>query len=637
MVQSATNFSANRFGAHPLEPLSGAEVLSAVAIVRADSRATPTTRFVSVALWEPPKNGVLGFEPGDQFDRAAEFILLDNETGQCVEAAVSLTQQVVKFWKRRCGVQPAIMLDEIVESEAALKRSPEFIAALRKRGVTDPDLVMVDPWSAGAYGDEPEEERDRRLVRAISYVRSEALDNGYARPLEGLLAIIDLNSMEVLRVEDFGVVPLPPEAGNWTRNYINATREGLRPLEIIQPEGPSFSVDGHEIRWQNWRFRIGFTAREGLVLHTIGYADNGKMRPIIHRASLSEMVVPYGDPGVTNYRKNAFDIGEYGIGQLANSLELGCDCLGQIRYFDANFVTSRGEPFTIKHAICLHEEDEGILWKHTDWRSGEVEVRRSRRLVASFIATVGIYDYAFYWNFYLDGSLGLEVKLTGIANSCALEPGQKPQHGTEVAPQLCAPYHQHVFNARLDMCLDGPLNSVYEVNGKAVPPSSKNPYGNAFVAEHTLLEREADAQRLCNMPSSRYWKVVNRSVKNRLGESVGYRLLPGENALPFADENSAVIRRAGFLNKHLWVTPYRPGERYAAGDFPNQRPGGDGLPVWTKANREIADTDLVVWYTFGHTHIPRPEDWPVMPAHRIGFMLKPDGFFHSNPALDLPA
>ena len=620
---------------HPLEPLSKAEVEAVVEVVKRDTRITGTSRFVSIMLNEPAKDAVVSYEPGYQVEREAFVVLLDNATGQCVEAVVSPTRQAVASWRPQDGVQPAIMLDEFVECEEAVKRSPEFLEALRKRGVDDMDLVMVDPWSAGSYGVEPEDDKGRRLSRALAWVRSEPTDNGYARPLEGVIAVVDLNRMEVLRVEDYGVVPLAPEPGNWTRSHITETRTDSRPLEIVQREGPSFAVNGHEIRWQKWSFRIGFTPREGLVLYTVGYEDQGRVRPILYRASLSDMVVPYGDPGESSFRKNAFDIGEYGIGQLANPLKLGCDCLGEIRYFDAHMVDSRGRPATIENVVCLHEEDNGILWKHTDWRTEEVEVRRSRRLVVSFVSTVGNYEYGFYWNFYQDGTLELEIKLTGIANTTGLMPGEKPKYGTEVAPQLNAPYHQHIFNARLDMSVDGDANSVYEVNTRGLQRGPDNPHGNAFVAEHTLFECEQDAQRLCNMTSSRYWKVANQTVKNRMGEPVGYRLIPAENAVPFAQDDAAVMRRAGFLGRHLWVTPYEADEKYAAGDYPNQRAGGDGLPQWTEANRPIADTDLVVWYTFGHTHIPRPEDWPVMPVHRIGFMLKPDGFFHSNPAMDL--
>ncbi len=635
-VENLANMSTSAPAPHPLEPLSIDEIRTAVEIIRADVNFSPSARFVSLALNEPAKTVVLSHLSGDRVDREAFAVLLDNESGHCVEVVASLARQTVVARTVIKGVQPAISPDEIAECGAAVKRSPEFVEALRKRGVTDPNLAMVDPWSAGAYETDLPSDEGRRLVRALISVRSEPGDNGYARPVEGLLAIVDLNRMEVVRIEDHGVVPLPPESGNWSRRYIDETREAPKSLEIVQEDGPSFTVDGHEIRWQNWRFRIGFTPREGLILHTVGYEDEGQLRPIIYRASLSEMVVPYGDPKVTSYRKNAFDIGEYGIGQIANSLKLDCDCLGEIRYFDAHMVDSKGNATTIENAVCLHEEDSGILWKHTDFRNGDVEVRRSRRLVVSFITTVGIYDYGFYWNFYQDGSLEFEAKLTGIPSAIAHMPGYKPKHGTLVAPQLNASYHQHIFNARLDMNLEGQTNSVYEINVKPTPLGDENPHGNAFAAEHTLLKREQGAQRLCNMPSSRYWKVVNESVRNRLDEPVGYRLVPGENAVPFASDDASVIKRAGFLKKHVWVTPYRDDEKYAAGDYPNQRATGDGLPQWTSADRSIQDTDLVVWYTFGHTHIPRPEEWPVMPVHRIGFMLKPDGFFHRNPALDVP-
>jgi primary-amine oxidase len=247
------------------------------------------------------------------------------------------------------------------------------------------------------YGTERPEEHGKRLSRALCWVRSEASDNGYARPLDGVVAIVDLNKMEVMRVEDYGVVPLPPESGNWFRSYQKDFRKDIRPLEIVQSEGPSFTVEGYEVAWQKWKFRIGFTAREGLVLHDVSYNDAGHQRPVLYRASICEMVVPYGDPAEKDFRKNAFDIGEYGIGHFANSLELGCDCLGHIRYFDARMNDSRGKPVTIKNAVCLHEEDAGLLWKHTDWRTGQSETRRSRRLAVSFVATVGNYEYGFFW------------------------------------------------------------------------------------------------------------------------------------------------------------------------------------------------------------------------------------------------
>lgn len=616
---------------HPLEPLRAEEVAAAVAIVRADRNVGSTYRFPCVTLNEPPKEFVLNFQAGDLFDRQAFLILLNNQTGEAFEAIVSLRQQQVISWKHVPDIQPNIMADELSECEATVKAHPDFQVAIAKRNL-DMELVVVDPWAIGHFGIEGE--NGIRLSRCLCYLRTTPESNFYARPIDGLIPVVDLNKMEVLRIEDLGIVPVPPEAGEYEPQFQPSLRSDIKPLQITQPEGVSFSIDGHEIRWQKWRMRIGFTPREGLVLYQVGYEDQGRVRSILYRASLAEMVVPYGDPRPQHYRKNAFDVGEHGVGMLANSLEYGCDCVGEIRYFDAHLTNSRGEVSTIKNAVCLHEEDFGMLWKHTDWRRDAVEVRRSRRLALSFISTVDNYEYAFFWYFYQDGTIQYEVKLTGILLVGAL--ADQPKYGTVVAPEVNAINHQHFFSLRLDFDLDGCKNSVYEVNTEAEPIGAENPYGNAFYAVPTLLETEQAAQRLIDPLTARYWKVVNPNVKNRLGQPVGYKIVPGENVLPFAHPSSPILKRAGFMTKHLWVTPYAPDERYSAGDYPNQHPGGEGLPLWTQADRSIANTDLVVWYTFGHHHIPRPEDWPVMPTAYSGFMLKPVSFFDANPALDVP-
>jgi primary-amine oxidase len=635
MAVSLTSNDSKTAALHPLEPLSPEEISAAVAVVRTSGRLGPRARFVTVLLHEPPKQAVLEYRGGDPVEREAFIIILDNADGRTYEVVVSITAGTIKSWKHIPRVQPSIMLDEFFECENTLKHDPGFQEALRKRGITDFSLLMVDPWSAGYY--EAEEERTLRLARAITWVRAEPNDNGYAHPVEGLLALVDLNAMKVVKIEDNGVVPLPTQPGNYSTDSIQEFRRDLRPLDITQPEGPSFTVQGHEVRWQKWRFRIGFTPREGLVLYTIGYEDQGRLRPIIYRASLVDMVVPYGDPHPNHYRKNAFDVGEYGIGMLANALELGCDCLGDTRYFDACMTDSRGQVVRLRNAICMHEEDCGILWKHMDWRTNRTEVRRSRRLVVSFIATVGNYEYGFYWYFYQDGTLQFEIKMTGILNTGALPDGQTRKYGTLVAPRLYAPNHQHFFNVRLDMMVDGLRNSVYEVHTEAEPMGPENPLGNAFYEQSTLLRTEAEGQQLTDAQCARYWKIVNPTVLNSLGQPVAYKLMPGENVLPFVHPEASVTRRAAFITKHLWVTPYHPAEKYATGDYPNQHPGGAGLPEWTQANRAIEHTDLVLWYTIGMHHIPRPEEWPVMPVSSLGFSLKPLGFFDRNPALDVPA
>jgi primary-amine oxidase len=406
-------------------------------------------------------------------------------------------------------------------------------------------------------------------------------------------------------------------------------------LNIEQPEGPSFKVDGWKVNWQKWSFRVGFTPREGLVLHQLAYQDGEHKRSIIHRASVTEMVVPYADPTANHYWKSAFDAGEYGLGMLANALELGCDCLGNIHYFNIPAADEQGQPFEMKNAVCMHEEDYGILWKHYEFRNGLFEVRRSRRLVISFFATVGNYDYGFYWYLYQDGTIQLEAKLTGIIQTAAVMPGEKYAWGGMVDDNLGGPTHQHFFNVRMHMDLDGGGNTVTEHEFAQRPWGTDNPYGNAFDLKSKTLSRERDAAAIADGQSGRYWKVTNPNSKNSVGNPVGYKLIVTPSPVMLAQEGSFVRKRGGFATKHVWVTPYDPAEKYASGDYPNVHAGGDGLPHYIEQNRSIENTDIVLWHSFGHTHVCKPEDFPVMPVEYAGFMLKPNGFFAANPANDI--
>jgi primary-amine oxidase len=434
------------------------------------------------------------------------------------------------------------------------------------------------------------------------------------------------------------VVPLAPERGSYLPEHNEPHRDDLRTLEITQPDGASLTVDGNLLTWQHWTMRVAMTPLEGLVLHDVGWIDRGSgaTRTVLHRAAISEMVVPYGDPDPMHSWKNAFDVGEWGLGRMANSLTLGCDCLGEITYLDAVFASEHGKPYVLKHAVCIHEEDYGILWKHTDMVTGRAEVRRSRRLVVSSIATVGNYEYGFFWYFYLDGTIQLEVKLTGIMSTKGIPVDGTTTHGTVIAPGLAAPIHQHLFCARLDPAVDGPVNEVHEVSFAGEPPGPDNPLGNAIGRRVERLGSEAAARRDVDAASSRHWRLVNPERTNGLGQPVAYRLVPGSTPRLLADPRSSIARRAGFARHNLWVTPYRPEERRAAGDYPNQHSGGAGLPEWTAADRALVGTEIVVWHTFGVTHSPRPEDWPVMPVEYCGFHLVAAGFFDRNPTLDLP-
>jgi primary-amine oxidase len=610
---------------HPLDPLSSGEVAAAASIVRAAHDLGAGMRFETIVLSEPE---------GGQDDRRAFVSTYDIATGDLFEAVVSLGDGTVKSWTPRPCAKPRIAPDEFLMAEKIAKADPLFVEALAKRGITDLSLVCSDPWSCGVFG-HPDEE-GRRLIQTISFVRNRPYDNHYAHPIEGLSAIVDINRGEVVRIDDFGVVPVPRAEGNYASRFQETWRTGLKPIEVVQPEGPSFTVDGYGVSWCGWKFRIGFTPREGLVLHDLSINDGGTQRSIVKRACLAEMVVPYGHPAGVHPRKNAFDCGEYGIGVLANSLVLGCDCLGSIHYFDAVVNRIDGTAETIQNAICLHEEDCGILWKHSDFRTQETDVRRSRRLVISFVATVGNYEYGFYWHLYLDGTIELDVKLTGIINTAGVMQDGSVGRGTLVSPGLVGHIHQHVFNVRLDMAVDGPNNTVVEVDTVLDPPGPNNPYHNALSIVETPLLTEKAARRNGDAGHVRSWRVVNREKKSAIGHHPGYRLV-AHSALrtPHAPDNQ-VGQRAGFVAHDIWVTPTRSDERWPAGDYVNQSKPGEGLPKWTEQDRSVADQPITVWHSFGHNHIVRPEDFPVQPVVHCGFILQPFAFFARNPTLDIP-
>jgi primary-amine oxidase len=626
---------------HPLEPLTADEVAAASTILKEARGLGPSSRFVFVTLHEPSKEQVTGWTSGDEpLPREAHIVLYERGARTTCEAVVSLTTGDVVSFTEVPGVQAPIMAEEFESCEEIVRSDPRWQEAMRRRGVEDFSLAMVDPWASSWTGPEDDPAR-RRIARPLTWIRSAPGENGYARPIEGLIVLVDLDKGEVIEVQDHGVVPLPTEAGNWEEPWVFADdnvpgvsgyRDDVKPIEITQPDGPSFTVDGHAVSWQKWTLRIGFTPREGLVLHEVAYAG----RSIVYRASLAEMYVPYGDPAPTHRFKNVFDQGEYGVGWLANPLTLGCDCVGHIQYFDGVVNDNDGGAVVIPNAVCMHEEDAGIAWKHTDFRTGAVQVRRRRRLVVSSIVTVGNYEYGYFWYLYTDGTIEYEVKLTGVISTGAVAPGETPKHGTLVAPGLYGPHHQHFFCVRLDMAVDGTANRVVEVDSQPSAPGPDNPHGNAWETVHTVLGSEGAAKRDTDPQRARFWKVESTEKTSVLGLPTAYALVPGQTVPPMYAKDAVYAKRAGFTEHQVWVTAYDPAERFAAGDYPNQHPGGQGLPTYGVDDRPLDGADVVVWYTFGTHHVVRPEDWPVMPVGQIGFMLKPSGFFDGNPALDTP-
>ncbi len=466
---------------HPLDPLTADEMRAAADVLRRERGVDERWRFSAISLREPSKAALAGWETGRQVAREAELIVWSRADGIVREALVDVGAGTLLDWRERPDVQAALTHDEWHECDHALRENPEVIAALRRRGVEDIALILVDVWPFGRHL-VPEHLRGRRLGWCDVWVRRAPGANPYARHLGGLHPIVDLNTMELVELEESYDAALPEVMGEYVPKHVPGIelRDDVQPLEIVQAQGPSFTLDGHELRWQRWRMRVGFTYREGLVLHAVGYEDDGRVRPIAHRMSFAEMVIPYRDPSPDHFRRTAFDIGEIGLGTSTVSLELGCDCLGEIRYLDGVVNDTRGEPQTIRNAVCIHEEDNAVLWKHVDPAAG-AEVRRMRRLVVSFHATVANYEYLVYWRFYQDGNIECEVRATGIMVTSPQRAGGSP-NGTVVDEGVYAPFHQHFIVARLDMDVDGEPNTVCETRTEAPPIGPDNPHGLALVA-----------------------------------------------------------------------------------------------------------------------------------------------------------
>lgn len=634
---------------HPLDPVSADEIRTVTGILRREKGVGPGWRIASIELREPDKEVVRSFTPGDAIRRDARVVLWNREDGATYRAGVSITDDALTSWEQAPGRQANATVDEYHECETVLKKDPRVIEALASRGITDLDLVLIDLWTYGAHL-VPSQYADRRVGWCDLWVRDAHTSNPYAHPIKGLKLIYDMNSAELLDIEDSGhIVTAPDVQGEYTPEHIPGyrVRTDRKALDITQPDGPSFTLNGNELRWQKWRMRLGFNYREGLVIHQVGYEDGVDadgapiVRSIADRLSFAEMVVPYRDPTPEHVRRTAYDIGEWGLGYMTTSLELGCDCLGEIRYLDATLSNSAGEPYTITNAICLHEEDNAVLWKHVDERAG-AEVRRMRRMVVSFHVTVANYEYLTYWRFHEDGSIECEVRATGIMVTTPFEGDTAPPYGTVVDHQTYAPIHQHFLIARLDLAIDAngdPTtagNSVVMSETEQLPIGPDNPFGLALAQRNTVLRTESEGKQDSNWSTQRGWKVINPNRTNKVGGPVGYKLASTAAFPAMLDESSPVFQRARVLGHTVWVTPYDSEERWPCGEFVNQSSSDDqGIAAWAEADRAIENTDVVLWYVFGIHHIPRMEEWPVMPVDAVSFWLKPTGFFDHNPALDV--
>lgn len=622
---------------HPLDGLTPAEYWTATAVLHDAGKVDGDTHYPLIQLKEPPKDAVLAWKPGQPVSR--EAWLMVEKGRQVFEAVVDLQGKKLVSWTEIKGVQPPYVdLEQENAVDAGVKASAEMVGALRKRGITDLNTVYCPGYGTGYFGT-PEEE-GKRLLRIECFEASGGA-LGAGRPIEGLTALYDGYEGKILRVIDTDVVPLPSDAGFYDAAQLGTPRDAAAPLKVEQPLGPSFHLDGQSVTWEKWSFHFRIDRRSGLVVTNVGYKDGDRVRSILYEGSLSEMFVPYMDPSEGWFARTFFDEGETGDA-FSSSLEKGADCPDNAVYFDQVYGDRRGVPNLKQRAACLFEQpSESMAWRHDE---GAVISRPARELVLRTIGVFGNYDYVFDWVFQQDGVIRIRAGATGQDEVKAVKSrtaaddtdGRDGKYGRFVADNVVGVDHDHFFCYRLDMDVDGTTNSFVrdKLRVERLPADSLRK--SVWVAEPETAKTESQAETSMSMERPEIWRIVNPNMKSPLGYPVGYELAGGMNEMSLMAPDDYPQKRAGFTDHQVWVTPYRDNERWAAGDYPTQSKVGEGLPAWTKANRPIDNTDIVLWYTIGFHHVPHAEDWPVMPTMWHEFELRPVNFFAHNPALDLP-
>ena len=615
---------------HPLSMLSASEINDAVSILKESKIDHENSSFSYINLEEPDKKTL---KEKSTLDRIVKIVGVDKNSNG-FEAEINLSnKKLLNEEPISSHAGPTYTLGEIFSAIQLTLEDSNYQKALAKRGIKDLNLIQIDPWPGGGFVNK-NIKKGNRALKAISFLKDSEKDNAYARPIQGLIAHVDLTEKKVVEIEDHGLVKVPEAHARYDKDGQETLRKNPKEIEISQPEGVSFTVDDNLINWEGWKLRVSIDPIEGLALHQVSLND----RSIFFRAGMSDMVVPYGSSDPLHWWKAVHDGTEYGFGTMTSSLSLGCDCLGEIHYLDAYKLAFNGSAEKIDNAICIHEEDFGVQWKHNDSTGmGYNEVRRSRRLVISSFATVGNYDYGIFWYLYLDGTIQLEMKLTGIVGISAYhEDIHKSGQDFKISPELSSPIHQHLFNVRIDWDLDDGDNQLFETNVESLPITNNNPEGTQFHAVSSHLIKESQAKRNIAPEKSRTWKVVNPNKLNKVGSPTAYKILYGNTPTLLSSPESPPGIRASFAKHNIWATPFQAEERSGGGRHTVMHSGEGGLDDMTSKDRSISECDLVTWHTFGVTHLPRPEDWPVMPVEYCGFHLIPVGFFDQNPTINLP-
>ncbi len=626
---------------HPLDALTAEEYVQTRSLLADAGYVNGDSRFPLINLREPTKAEVLAWKPGDAIPRSADVVVKQGK--QTYEAVVDLSAATVKSWKEVEEAQPSLLLEEFIGVTELTIRNAEWRAAVQKRGVTDFTQIFCSPLTAGYYG--LAEEEGRRILKVPCYDTRGTKNNWFGKPIEGVLTVVDLNNMQVLKVIDTGVIPISPDPASYDQASVKKLRPALNPTVISQPAGSNITFEDSFINWQKWSFHLRFDRRLGSIISLVNYDDDGRSRSILYQGALSEIFVPYMDPAEPWYYRTYMDVGEYGAGLLSTPLAPGIDCPTTAAMFSPVLADDNGNPFTDQNVVCVFERSSGDpIWRHSEILNQTYEGRPQTDLVVRMMSTIGNYDYILDWIFTQSGEINVMVGATGIdavkgvmsqtmSDPTAID---DTAYGSLIAPGITAPNHDHFFSFRLDLDIDGQANRFVKDVFKTEKLPDNHPRRSLWKTKSVTVPTDSEAKLTVSNGHPSRWRMVSSDVKNHVGNATSYQISPMGSQTNLLLPDDYPSRRAAFANYNLWITPYHPNEIYAAGKYPNQSKGGDGLPEWTSHSRLLLDTDLVAWNTVGFHHTPVSEDWPIMSTTWHGFTLKPVNFFDRNPALDIP-
>jgi primary-amine oxidase len=623
---------------HPMDALTADEITAATRILRNAGKLSDSALVVSMTLEEPPKAEVRNWTKGKPLARRAFAVVLTD--GKIGEAAIDLDAQTLSAWNVIENRQAAVTIDEILSVGDIVKSDERWRAAMAKRGITQFDNILCFPLSAGPSLDPAL--AGRRLLNSTCVDRTGTGNNIWGKPIENVMAVLDLTARKVVTVTDLGVLPAPPDTPSHAWKDSGQTRPVTKPVEIASPQGSNVTVTGSEVRWDNWSFHVRLDHRLGAVLSLIRYDDHGSARDIAYQLSASEMFVPYMDPSPTWSFRSYMDIGEYGFGVLATRLRPGQDCPASASFLDVTIADTKGAPVSLEGVVCIFERPSGDpLWRHDEGFNQTYEMRGNTELVVRMAPVVGNYDYLIDYVFDRAGDIDVRLgafgidETKGVASATLSDPtaAADTAYGTLIGKRLVAVNHDHYMAFRIDMDVDGTTNRFVE--DRIVPRriSESAPRRSLWQLESRTQAVEGPVTTPINAAQ---FRVESTTRKNAFGYPTSYQLMPGHTDSSILAPDDPAQIRAGFSAYTMWASAYAPHELFAAGPYPNENPDVDGLPKWVAAKRSIDGNDLVLWYTIGFRHVPRAEDWPAMPGLWHGFRLRPFNFFDRSPALDVP-